>query len=221
MNIMSSAITGIYILASVIILPLQEVNAGILSKTAVKVAARKAAVRKATAKAAANQTSKKPQLVDRIIRDANRVTPSGAKITKSQRNTLYGNLPVVKRRNVKATKAMRTHFNSNAKNNTGSRKKLIQRWEMNRERKWPKDSKGHNATAHHIIPLESGGANKWWNLSPTFGSSPNHSLKGVAGPHAKKRVLRKTIQKPRSKMRKSNSKGAYNKYRETDLGLRE
>jgi hypothetical protein len=26
------------------------------------------------------------------------------------------------------------------------------------------------------MPLEGGGANKWWNLVPTHGALPNHSL---------------------------------------------
>jgi len=232
MKTMSAVMAVFYILFAVTTLPVQEVSAGVLSRSAAKVAARKATARKAAAKAvtkrtsaasgkkAVKQPSKKPQLVDKIPRDTNRVAPSSSKITQSQRNTLYGNLPVVKRRGVKATKAMRENFNSSAKNNTGSRKKLIQRWEEKSGRKWPKNSKGKPATAHHIVPLESGGANKSWNIMPTFGSSPNHSLKGVAGPHAKDRVLRKTIQRPRSQMQKPGTKGSYPKYRETDLGSR-
>lgn len=201
-----------------------EAEAGVFSRTASKVAARKAVARKAVRKTAqkksANQSLKKPQLIERITRDANKVAASGGKITKSQRKILHDNLPVVQRRGVKATQAMRSNFNSNTKNNTGSKKNLIQRWEEKNSHKWPVSSKGRSATPHHIIPLESGGANKAWNIMPTFGSSPNHSLQGVAGPHAKGRVLRKTIQAPRSTMQKSGTKGSSQKYRETDLGYR-
>ncbi len=51
------------------------------------------------------------------------------------------------------------------------------------------------ATPNHIIPLESGGANAWWNLAPTFGKLPNHSIPGALGPHAKGGALRRTIQR--------------------------
>lgn len=39
------------------------------------------------------------------------------------------------------------------------------------------------------MPLEGGGANKWWNLMPTHGALPNHSLPRIPDPHAAGRVL--------------------------------
>ncbi len=223
----------------------QDADAGILSRSVARVAAKKAAkkaarkaARKAAAKKAVQKATKKSiktkstptvnknglqnarshqQLVDRIVKDANPVAAPGGKITKAQRTALVQNLPTVQRRGAGATKAMRSHFNSNAKNNTNSKKTIIQQWDKKTDRNWPQDSKGRPATLHHIVPLESGGANKWWNAMPTFGSSPNHSLSGVAGPHARGGVLRKTIQAPRSTMEKSSLNGALRKFRETDL----
>ena len=74
----------------------------------------------------------------------------------------------------------------------GSQNYLMKQWEANTGRVWPS-----GATPHHIIPLESGGANKWWNLMPTHGALPNHSLPGIPGPHAAGGVLRTTIQQGR------------------------
>jgi hypothetical protein len=74
----------------------------------------------------------------------------------------------------------------------------MQQWTEAIDRPWPMrevDGVMKPATPHHIIPIESGGSNKWWNLMPTFGRLPNHSLAGVPGPHAKGGVLRDTIQK--------------------------
>jgi 5-methylcytosine-specific restriction endonuclease McrA len=112
---------------------------------------------------------------------------------------------------------MRKHFNSTAKNNTNAKKTIIKQWEQKSGRKWPV-RKGRSATLHHIIPLESGGANKWWNVMPTFGKAPNHSLKRVPGPHARGGILRKTIQAPRKKMLQKGDKGKVSgKYKEWDL----
>ena len=46
-----------------------------------------------------------------------------------------------------------------------------------------------------VIPLESGGSNKWWNFVPTYGASPNHALPRIPGPHARGGALRRTIQR--------------------------
>lgn len=124
-------------------------------------------------------------LLDRIIQDANKVASPGGEVTARQAQILRGNLPVVQRRNAAQNQAMRKEF-------VKTEKGLIKQWEKNTNRTWP-----DGATAHHVIPLESGGANKWWNLMPTHGTLPNHSLPGIPGPHAAGGVLRTTIQQGR------------------------
>jgi RHS repeat-associated protein len=122
---------------------------------------------------------------DRIINDANKVASPGGHITPKQAQILKGNLPKVQRRSVFQNKSVRKEF-------IRDQKYLMSQWEINTGRAWPT-----GATPHHIIPLESGGANKWWNLMPTNGSLPNHSLPGIEGPHAAGGVLRTTIQQSR------------------------
>ncbi|MFV3406735.1 RHS repeat-associated core domain-containing protein [Pseudomonas sp. NY15463] len=124
-------------------------------------------------------------LLDRIIHDANKVASPGGEITARQAQILRGNLPVVQRRNATQNRVVRKEF-------VKTEKALIKQWETNTNRSWP-----DGATAHHVIPLESGGANKWWNLMPTHGTLPNHSLPGIPGPHAAGGVLRTTIQQGR------------------------
>jgi hypothetical protein len=98
---------------------------------------------------------------------------------------LRQNLPVVQRRSAAATRPLRQEFE---RRQAG----LIAEWEAQTNRTWPT-----GATPHHIIPIESGGANAWWNLMPTNGSLPNHSLPGIPGPHASGGVLRQSIQQGR------------------------
>jgi hypothetical protein len=124
-------------------------------------------------------------LLDNIVADANRVASRGGAITESQATILRQNLPVVQRRGSAATQQIRREFVSRQAD-------LIAEWEAQTGRKWP-----DGATPHHIIPLESGGANAWWNLMPTHGSLPNHSLPCIPGPHAAGGVLRDTIQQGR------------------------
>ncbi|UWS28290.1 hypothetical protein NYP81_09945 [Erwinia pyrifoliae] len=124
-------------------------------------------------------------LSDNIVSDANKVASPGGHITSSQAKILRENLPVVQRRSVRQNGVARKEF-------VGDQKYLMHQWEKNTGREWPT-----GATPHHIIPLESGGANKWWNLMPTNGVLPNHSLPGIPGPHAAGGVLRTTIQRGR------------------------
>ncbi|WP_183133188.1 RHS repeat-associated core domain-containing protein, partial [Pseudomonas syringae group genomosp. 3] len=124
-------------------------------------------------------------LHDQVIREANKVASLGGSITSKQAQILKGNLPVIQRRTVFQNQMARKEF-------VGSQNYLMKQWEANTGRAWPS-----GATPHHIIPLESGGANKWWNLMPTNGKLPNHSLPGIPGPHAAGGVLRGTIQQSR------------------------
>ncbi|QSI29786.1 hypothetical protein GNX71_09405 [Variovorax sp. RKNM96] len=128
---------------------------------------------------------------DSIIDEANRVAAAGGEISPQQRLLLQQNSPVVQRRNPIQNGFARTEFERD-------QSYLIRRWEENTGATWPTrvdpDGRLKLATPHHIYPLESGGANKWWNLMPTFGQLPNHSLPGIAGPHAAGGVLRSTIQ---------------------------
>jgi len=124
-------------------------------------------------------------LLDEIVADANRAASPGGAITESQATIIRQNLPVVQRRGSAATQQIRREFVSRQAD-------LIAEWEAQTGRTWPL-----GATPHHIIPLESGGANAWWNLMPTHGSLPNHSLPGTPGPHAAGGVLRGTIQQGR------------------------
>jgi len=125
------------------------------------------------------------KLHDKVIAEANQVAAPGGKITAQQAATLKGNLPVVQRRSAFQNQVARKEF-------VRDQDYLMKQWEVNTGRVWPE-----GATPHHVIPLESGGANKWWNLMPTRGKLPNHSLPGIPGPHAAGGVLRTTIQQSR------------------------
>ncbi|MGF1688416.1 DUF6531 domain-containing protein [Photobacterium japonica] len=130
-------------------------------------------------------------LMDNIIDEANLVAAAGGEITDTQRSILRQNLPVVQRRNPFQNRFMRSEFEKN-------QRLLMASWSEATGRSWPmREINGvmKPATPHHIIPLESGGSNKWWNLMPTFGRLPNHSLPGIPGPHARDGVLRETIQR--------------------------
>ncbi|MEI7325956.1 RHS repeat-associated core domain-containing protein, partial [Pectobacterium carotovorum] len=124
-------------------------------------------------------------VLDDIIKDANKVASTGGGITSKQAQILRNNLPVIQRRTVFQNQMARKEFVKN-------QDYLMRQWEANMGMSWPK-----GATPHHIIPLESGGANKWWNLMPTNGTLPNHSLPGIPGPHAAGGTLRTTIQQGR------------------------
>ncbi|GLO02511.1 RHS repeat-associated core domain-containing protein [Pseudomonas putida] len=125
------------------------------------------------------------KLNDKVIAEANQVAAPGGNITAQQAAILKGNLPVVQRRSVFQNQVARKEF-------VRDQDYLMRQWEAHTGRVWPE-----GATPHHIIPLESGGANKWWNLMPTRGKLPNHSLPGIPGPHAAGGVLRTTIQQSR------------------------
>lgn len=127
----------------------------------------------------------KCSVLDDIIKDANKVASPGGAITSKQANILRNNLPVIQRRTAFQNQMARKEF-------VRSQNYLMRQWESNMGVSWP-----NGATPHHIIPLESGGANKWWNLMPTNGALPNHSLPGVPGPHAAGGTLRTTIQQGR------------------------
>ncbi len=122
-------------------------------------------------------------LMDDIIAEANLVATPGHGITEAQATILRQNLPVVQRRDVFQNRVMRREF-------VRIQERLKADWERHMSQTWP-----FRATPHHILPLESGGANKWYNLMPTHGTTPNHALQGVPGPHAKGGVLRETIQR--------------------------
>ncbi|MFB3238459.1 RHS repeat-associated core domain-containing protein [Aeromonas salmonicida] len=124
----------------------------------------------------------KCSVLDDIIKDANKVASPGCAITSKQANILRNNLPVIQRRTVFQNKMARKEF-------VKSQSYLMRPWESSMGVSWPT-----GATPHHIIPLESGGANEWWNLMPTNGALPNHSLPGVPDPHAAGGTLRTTIQ---------------------------
>jgi RHS repeat-associated protein len=129
---------------------------------------------------------------DRVIDEANLVAAPGGEIGAYQRNVLKGNLPEVQRRSPQQNRVARKEFERD-------QAYLKQQWEEKTGTAWPTQENAAGnvvpATPHHIIPLESGGANKWWNLMPTFGRLPNHSLPGIKGPHAEGGVLRNTIQR--------------------------
>nr|WP_080965273.1 RHS repeat-associated core domain-containing protein [Pectobacterium peruviense] len=124
-------------------------------------------------------------VLDDIIKDANKVASTGGGITSKQAQILRNNLPVIQRRTVFQNQMARKEFVKN-------QDYLMRQWEANMGMSWPK-----GATLHHIIPLESGGENKWWNLMPTNGTLPNHSLPGIPGPHAAGGTLRTTIHQGR------------------------
>jgi 5-methylcytosine-specific restriction endonuclease McrA len=50
--------------------------------------------------------------------------------------------------------------------------KLRQEWSAHYSLKWPMNATNH-FQAHHIVPINSGGVNKWWNISPI--SDKKHS----------------------------------------------
>lgn len=56
------------------------------------------------------------------------------------------------------------------------KKKLKKEWEMYYKIPWPKIVINKEITfeAHHIIPINSGGKNYWWNITPL--STKNHKL---------------------------------------------
>ena len=60
------------------------------------------------------------------------------------------------------------------------RYQLRQEWEMNYNLEWPKVEVERSRMktllyeAHHIIPINAGGINQWWNITPL--SSENHKL---------------------------------------------
>lgn len=127
-------------------------------------------------------------LLDAIVEQANRVAVPGAGIGEAQATALRQNLPVVQRRSAAQTAVARAEFNKD-------QARLIAEWEAQTGIAWPE-----GATPHHVIPLESGGANKWYNLMPTRGALPNHSLPDAAGPHAKGSVLRQSVQQSRKRL---------------------
>jgi hypothetical protein len=124
-------------------------------------------------------------LIDEIVEDANRVASPGGAISDVQATALRQNLPVIQRRSAAQNAVLRDEFRI-------GQARYIGDWERMTGNTWPE-----GATPHHIIPLESGGANAWWNLMPTNGSLPNHSLPGIPGPHAAGGLLRGTIQRGR------------------------
>ncbi len=127
----------------------------------------------------------KPSLADEIIQEANQVAAPNGAITSAQANALKQNLPRVQRRSKAQNEVLRAEWERN-------QNAVMAEWELQTNREWPP-----GATPHHIIPLESGGANKWYNIVPTYGELPNHSLPGIAGPHAAGGKLRQTIQRGR------------------------
>ncbi|MFQ2166067.1 RHS repeat-associated core domain-containing protein [Aeromonas hydrophila] len=127
----------------------------------------------------------KCSVLDDIIKDENKVASPGGAITSKQADILRNNLPVIQRRTAFQNQMARKEF-------VRSQNDLMKQWESNMGVSWLT-----GATPHHIIPLESGGANKWWNLMPTNGALPNHSLPGVPGPHAAGGTLHTTIQQGR------------------------
>ncbi|MBR1734102.1 MAG: hypothetical protein IJ730_01425 [Alphaproteobacteria bacterium] len=70
---------------------------------------------------------------------------------------------------------------------SSQKRKLKQEWEAKYKISWPKTImkikreknkiiviKEHTYEAHHVIPINAGGINQWWNISPL--SSKNHKL---------------------------------------------
>jgi hypothetical protein len=127
-------------------------------------------------------------LLDQLVDEANKVAAPGGSVTDSQRAALRGNLPVVMRRNQRQNQAARQDFNR-------TQQYIIRQWEQKTGRSWPQ-----GATPHHIVPLESGGSNKWYNIMPTHGALPNHSLPQEPGPHASGSLLRQTVQRGRRQL---------------------
>lgn len=92
----------------------------------------------------------KCSVLDDIIK--NKVASPGCAITSKQANILRDNLPVIQRRTAFQNKMVRNKF-------VKSQDYLMRQWKSNMGVSWPT-----GATPHHIIPLESGGANKRWSL---------------------------------------------------------
>lgn len=80
------------------------------------------------------------------------------------------------------TKALR---HATRKNFNSKKKKLKTEWELEYKLKWPKIfsysqmqiskaivSENKDYEAHHIVPINAGGVNVWWNISPL--TSENH-----------------------------------------------
>jgi len=124
-------------------------------------------------------------LISDIAADANAVAAEGGEITGKQFTALRQNLPEVARRSAVQNRVLRAEF-------VRDQARIVAEWERQTGRMWPK-----GATPHHIVPLESGGANKWYNIMPTEGVLPNHSLPGIRGPHGAGSVLRQTVQRSR------------------------
>lgn len=65
----------------------------------------------------------------------------------------------------------RARFNKGRVKEQGSREYLVRKWceeyGINRDA-WPKEG-ATEYHAHHIIPLQFGGLNKWWNIVPLRG----------------------------------------------------
>ncbi len=162
------------------------VGGGVLPKVAVGAGLR--AIEEEVAASAAQGIPR--SLLDDIVDEANAVAAPGGAISDAQRSTLRQNLPQVQRRSIGANQQVRKEF----ERRQGA---LVAEWEQATGQSWPIGPTGRAATPHHIVPLESGGANAWWNLMPTFGASPNHALPGIPGPHAGGGLLRGTIQQSR------------------------
>lgn len=62
--------------------------------------------------------------------------------------------------------------------------RLIKQWEKEYGAKWPKEPNGRNYDAHHIVELNVGGKNAWWNLTPAKNGVEHqggiHRAEGVA-----------------------------------------
>ena len=132
-----------------------------------------------------NPSVHKPiSLGEAILKDAQKVMADGVSMTSRQKRALKENMRVAQRRSPKATEAMRADFDKN-------QARYISDWEKQTGQVWPP-----GATPHHIVPITSGGANKWYNLMPTYGRLPNHSHPNIGrpGPHASDGLLRSTIQ---------------------------
>ncbi|GHU12147.1 hypothetical protein FACS189449_05230 [Alphaproteobacteria bacterium] len=88
--------------------------------------------------------------------------------------------------NVKHRHKIRETFNS-------QKDKLKQEWCAHYSLKWPiehyqvtvnnKPETARAFQAHHIIPINSGGVNKWWNLSP-ISDGNHHELHSSIEEHA-------------------------------------
>ena len=99
---------------------------------------------------------------------------TGQKLHRSQKDELIKNLQNVEYNKVsqEVSDGIRNRFSS-------SRLKLIEEWEDMTKQKWPRYTetrysenggivfrKGALYQGHHIIPVDYGGPNTWWNLHP-------------------------------------------------------